>query len=309
MGHRLHAAGDDDLELAGADELVGQRDGVEAGQADLVDRQRGDVHRDAALDGGLARRDLARAGLDDVAHDHVVDLVGRDAGALERGLDGDPAEVRGGEVLERAEQPAHRGAGSSDDDGRTGAHGDPPATRVRGQRHDTAGELPHPRRGPRARRHRHRPRRLRRARPRRSHRLLRPHLRPAARAPRGQRGAGRRGGDGRDRRLRRSSCSPRCAPTRPSAGSSSATARASSRSRSASPTSTSPPSACATPACACSTTRRAAAPRAHGSTSCTPRTAAASSSSWSSLRHAADRAHWSRRPEPGSTLRPVTSGC
>ena len=37
VGHRLHAAGDDDLELAGADQLVGQRDGVEAGEADLVD--------------------------------------------------------------------------------------------------------------------------------------------------------------------------------------------------------------------------------------------------------------------------------
>ena len=56
----------------------------------------------------------------------------------------------------------------------------------------------------------------------------------------------------------------------------------SSRSRSASPTSTSRPSACATPACACSTTPRAAAPQARGSTSCTPRTAAASWSSSSS---------------------------
>ena len=36
------------------------------------------------LDRGLAGGDLAGAGLDDLAHDHVVDLVGRDAGLLER---------------------------------------------------------------------------------------------------------------------------------------------------------------------------------------------------------------------------------
>ena len=34
------------------------------------------------------------AGLEHLAHEHVVDLLGADAGALERGLDGEPAEVR-----------------------------------------------------------------------------------------------------------------------------------------------------------------------------------------------------------------------
>ena len=81
VGHRLHAAGDDDVELAGADQLVGQRDRVEAGQADLVDRQRRHGHRDAALDRGLAGGDLPGAGLQHLAHDHVVDRVARDAGA------------------------------------------------------------------------------------------------------------------------------------------------------------------------------------------------------------------------------------
>jgi hypothetical protein len=37
---------------------------------------RRDAHRDAALDGGLACRDLALAGEDDLAHEDVVDLVG-----------------------------------------------------------------------------------------------------------------------------------------------------------------------------------------------------------------------------------------
>ena len=72
VGHGLLAAGDDDVELTGADQLVGQRDRVEPGEADLVDGQRGHVHRDARLDGGLARRDLARSGLEHLAHDHVL---------------------------------------------------------------------------------------------------------------------------------------------------------------------------------------------------------------------------------------------
>ena len=40
LGHRLHAAGDDDLGLAGLDGEVGEVDRVETRQADLVDRRR-----------------------------------------------------------------------------------------------------------------------------------------------------------------------------------------------------------------------------------------------------------------------------
>ena len=117
LGHRLHAAGDDDLDLARADQLVGQRDRVDAREADLVDGDARDVHRDAARDRGGARRVLPGAGQDDLAHDHVVDLVAGDAGLLERAGDGDAAEVRGGLVLEPAEQPADRRTGAGDDDG------------------------------------------------------------------------------------------------------------------------------------------------------------------------------------------------
>jgi hypothetical protein len=59
---------------------------------------------------------MTGTGLDDLAHDHVVGLVAGDAGALQRGLDRDAAEVGGREVLERAEQPPHGGAGAADDD-------------------------------------------------------------------------------------------------------------------------------------------------------------------------------------------------
>jgi hypothetical protein len=113
--HGLHATGHDDLELAGPDELVGQRDGVEAAEAHLVDGECGGGHRDAGAGGGLAGRDLPGAGLQHLTHDHVLHLLRRDAGPLQRRLDRDLAEFRGGEVLQPAEQPAHRGAGAVDD--------------------------------------------------------------------------------------------------------------------------------------------------------------------------------------------------
>ena len=97
--------------------MTGERDRVDTGQADLVDRQRRDGHRDAGLHGRLTGRDLPGPGLQDLAHDHVLDLVRRDAGLLEGALDRDPTEIGAGEVLERAEQPAHRRPGPGDDDG------------------------------------------------------------------------------------------------------------------------------------------------------------------------------------------------
>ena len=51
-------------------------DRAHAGGADLVDRLRGDLLRDAGVDLGLSRGDLALAGLEHLAHDHVLDLPG-----------------------------------------------------------------------------------------------------------------------------------------------------------------------------------------------------------------------------------------
>ncbi len=70
-----------------------------------------------AATAGRAGGVLAGTGLDDLAHDHVVDLVAGDAGLLERALDGDAAEVGRGLVLEATEQASDGGARSGDDDG------------------------------------------------------------------------------------------------------------------------------------------------------------------------------------------------
>src|SRR5207244_5377710 len=49
----------------------------------LVDRDRRHAHRHARLRRGLARGDLALTGLEDLTHDHVVDLLRSHTGALE----------------------------------------------------------------------------------------------------------------------------------------------------------------------------------------------------------------------------------
>ncbi len=61
--------------------------------------------------------DLAGPGQDDLAHEHVVDLLGRDAGPLEGGLDGDPTEVARREGGQGAVELPDRGAGTPHDDG------------------------------------------------------------------------------------------------------------------------------------------------------------------------------------------------
>ncbi len=78
LGHRLHAAGDDDLGVAGLDHLVGEVDRVDAREAHLVDRHRRHRHRDPALHRRLARRHLAGARLQHLTEEHVVDLVAAD---------------------------------------------------------------------------------------------------------------------------------------------------------------------------------------------------------------------------------------
>jgi hypothetical protein len=113
----LKPARHDDVELTGPDELVGQRDGVDPRQAHLVDRERGDVHGDSGADRRLPRRNLPGASGEYLPHDHVLDLVGSHAGTLERRLDRERAELSPAEVLQTAQQPPHRGAGSSDDHG------------------------------------------------------------------------------------------------------------------------------------------------------------------------------------------------
>ena len=67
-----------------------------------------------ALMRGLPRRRLALARRQHVAHDHFVDVVGRDARARDRRLDRDGAEVARRQRREVALKAAHRRARRAD---------------------------------------------------------------------------------------------------------------------------------------------------------------------------------------------------
>ena len=106
--HVLHAARDDELRVARADLGRGEHHGLQAGATNAVDRRGAGRVGEATLEGRLARRRLAHTGLQDLAHEHFVDLVRRDAGALHCGADGDAAERRCRHVCERAVELADR---------------------------------------------------------------------------------------------------------------------------------------------------------------------------------------------------------
>ena len=74
LRHRLHAAADRELDVAGAHGLVDHPDGAHARRAHLVDRLGGDLDRDPGVDLRLPARDLALSGLQHRAHHDVLDL-------------------------------------------------------------------------------------------------------------------------------------------------------------------------------------------------------------------------------------------
>jgi len=115
--HALLAARHHDLVVAGLDGLGREHHRLETRAAHLVDRQRGNLTRQARMNGGLARRRLPRAALHHVPHDHFVDVFRVHARALDRFADGDCAESGRRERRERAEELADRRAGRGDDDG------------------------------------------------------------------------------------------------------------------------------------------------------------------------------------------------
>jgi hypothetical protein len=99
VAHRLHTAGDRDLDVTGLDALVSQHHGLEAGAAHLVDGEGSHVLGEPGLERGLARRSLALAARDDVAHDALVHRGRVDAGALDGLGDDHGAEGWRGEAF------------------------------------------------------------------------------------------------------------------------------------------------------------------------------------------------------------------
>jgi hypothetical protein len=98
--HAFHAAGDDDVALAGDQSLARHGDGLQAGAAHLVQRDRLRAVIEASFQCSLTRGGLAEASREHVAHEDRVGALG--ACFLHRGFHGDGAEIGRGEVRELA---------------------------------------------------------------------------------------------------------------------------------------------------------------------------------------------------------------
>jgi hypothetical protein len=116
VAHRFHAPGNGNLDVTGRDALGREHHGLQAGSADLVDRQRRDVVGQSAVERRLARGVLAVACLDDVAHEAFVHARRIDAGASNGFAHGHGTELGSGEVLQGAEKPARGGPDGGEDD-------------------------------------------------------------------------------------------------------------------------------------------------------------------------------------------------
>ena len=114
--HVLHAPGHDHVRVPGPDRSGAQHHGLHAGAAYLIDGGGADALRQPALERRLARRRLARTGLDDLPHDRLVDLLGGDAGALDCGADGRGAQVGGRNGGKAAAELADRRPGGGQDE-------------------------------------------------------------------------------------------------------------------------------------------------------------------------------------------------
>ncbi len=116
VAHAFLAAGDDDVGGARGEQIMAEHGGLQARAADLVDGGASHTQRQACAQRGLARRGLALAGLQHVAHDDFFDLLGLDAGAFDGGLDGDRAQLVRGQAGQGAQHAAHGRAGDGNDD-------------------------------------------------------------------------------------------------------------------------------------------------------------------------------------------------
>ncbi len=127
VSHGFHAARHDHRGVARGDGGAAHDGGLHAGAAHLVQRGRLDRFGQTALDGRLARRGLALASAEHIAHVDEVHIVACDAGFGERGLDRFGAQLIGGQARQFTHQAAHRGASHTNDDNRIfGTHGPSP---------------------------------------------------------------------------------------------------------------------------------------------------------------------------------------
>ncbi|EAZ58424.1 hypothetical protein PA2G_01665 [Pseudomonas aeruginosa 2192] len=118
VGHAFHAPGQRDPGAAGEQRVMGEHQRLHARAAHLVQRRARRAARQSGAKHRLARRRLALAGGEHAAEHGLVHFVGLQARPLHRGAHRRGTEGSGVDVLEVAEEAAHRGADGADDDDR-----------------------------------------------------------------------------------------------------------------------------------------------------------------------------------------------
>ena len=118
IAHRFHAAGDDDIGITGHDGGTAHDRGLHAGTAHLVECGGFNRFGKAGLDARLARRGLALASHQHIAHQHLIDIFAGHTGFFHRGLDRNGTEFIGRQRRQLAEQATHRGARHTDNNDR-----------------------------------------------------------------------------------------------------------------------------------------------------------------------------------------------
>src|SRR6185503_571004 len=100
----------------GADRGRAEHHRLQSRAADLVDGGRADPIREPSAERGLAGGRLAGPGLDDLAHEDLVDLLRGNPGALDRRANGDGTELRRRHGREPATELADWRAGGGEDE-------------------------------------------------------------------------------------------------------------------------------------------------------------------------------------------------
>ncbi|AHD23813.1 hypothetical protein Y013_15525 [Rhodococcus pyridinivorans SB3094] len=116
VAHRLGATGDDEIVVAVTDLEGGLDDGLQARTAAAVDVHAGHRDRQTGVEGDDATDGRGFAVAVAVAEDDVLNLFGRNTGALEQTLQCRDTEIDCGEGLEHSAVAADRGTDRLADD-------------------------------------------------------------------------------------------------------------------------------------------------------------------------------------------------
>ena len=114
-GHVLRSAGNDDICIAGLDDLCRQLHGPETGSADLINRHGRHFHRKPCIQGHLAGHILAQAALEHITHDDFVHLLRLHTGSLQCFPDTYRTQRSGRYILQRTTEGSDCGSGCSYD--------------------------------------------------------------------------------------------------------------------------------------------------------------------------------------------------